>query len=146
MCLARAVLKRTKLLILDEATAALDLETGIQMREESRRERGERESEKKHLSRTAVMLKVVADGCSSFSLLPADGIIQQTVRSEFQDATVLTIAHRINTIIDSDRVMVLDGGTLVEMETPQKLLGNPYSMFAKLVRSSVEATAATAKL
>jgi ATP-binding cassette subfamily C (CFTR/MRP) protein 1 len=68
--LCRVILKRTKILILDEATASLDLET--------------------------------------------DEFIQATVRREFADSTVLTIAHRLDTIIDSNRIMVLDKGELKE--------------------------------
>ncbi|KAL3269849.1 hypothetical protein HHI36_008907 [Cryptolaemus montrouzieri] len=81
ICLARALLRKTKLLILDEATAAVDLET--------------------------------------------DDLIQTTIRREFKECTVLTIAHRLNTIMDSDRVIVLDKGLIVEFDTPQNLLKGP---------------------
>lgn len=85
VCLARALLRKTKVLILDEATAAVDLET--------------------------------------------DDLIQKTIRSEFKDCTVLTIAHRLNTIMDSDRVIVLDKGEVVEFDTPANLLTRPESIF-----------------
>ncbi|XP_045474208.1 multidrug resistance-associated protein 1 isoform X6 [Harmonia axyridis] len=81
ICLARALLRKTKILILDEATAAVDLET--------------------------------------------DDLIQSTIRTEFKECTVLTIAHRLNTIMDSDRVIVLDKGSIVEFDTPQNLLKSP---------------------
>lgn len=73
ICLARALLRKTKILILDEATAAIDLET--------------------------------------------DDLLQQTIRKEFKDCTVLTIAHRLNTIMDLDRIIVLDKGRIVEYGT-----------------------------
>ncbi|KAF7272715.1 hypothetical protein GWI33_014527 [Rhynchophorus ferrugineus] len=85
ICLARALLRKTKILILDEATAAVDLET--------------------------------------------DELIQKTIRSEFADCTVLTIAHRLNTIMDSDRVLVLDKGNISEFDTPANLLENKDSIF-----------------
>lgn len=85
ICLARALLRKTKVLILDEATAAVDLET--------------------------------------------DDLIQKTIRDEFKDCTVLTIAHRLNTIMDSDRVIVLDKGHIVEFDPPQVLLSRPQSIF-----------------
>ncbi|NXL98294.1 MRP2 protein, partial [Tyrannus savana] len=78
VCLARALLRKAKILILDEATAAVDLET--------------------------------------------DHLIQTTIRSEFADCTVLTIAHRLHTIMDSNRVMVLQAGQIVEFDSPEELL------------------------
>ncbi|XP_021917145.1 multidrug resistance-associated protein 1 isoform X2 [Zootermopsis nevadensis] len=92
ICLARALLRKTKVLILDEATAAVDLET--------------------------------------------DDLIQTTIRSEFKDSTVLTIAHRLNTIMDSDRVIVLDRGLLVEYDTPEALLQNKDSIFHSMAKDA----------
>ncbi|XP_007984742.3 multidrug resistance-associated protein 1 [Chlorocebus sabaeus] len=78
VCLARALLRKTKILVLDEATAAVDLET--------------------------------------------DDLIQSTIRTQFEDCTVLTIAHRLNTIMDYTRVIVLDKGEIQEYGAPSDLL------------------------
>ncbi|CAM4621368.1 unnamed protein product [Leuciscus chuanchicus] len=78
VCLARALLRKTKILVLDEATAALDLET--------------------------------------------DTLIQYTIRSQFEDCAVLTIAHRLNTIMDYTKVIVMDKGHIVEMDSPNNLI------------------------
>ncbi|KAK9465552.1 P-loop containing nucleoside triphosphate hydrolase protein [Lipomyces arxii] len=91
MSLARALLTPSKILVLDEATAAVDVET--------------------------------------------DQIIQETIRKEFKDRTILTIAHRLNTIIDSDRIVVLAAGKVIEFDTPQKLLENKSSMFYSLCKN-----------
>ncbi|XP_046689303.1 multidrug resistance-associated protein 1-like [Homalodisca vitripennis] len=92
ICLARALLRKTKVLILDEATAAIDLET--------------------------------------------DDLIQQTIRREFRDCTVLTIAHRLNTIMDSDRVLVLDQGLIKEFDSPKNLLKSSSSIFYGLAKDA----------
>ncbi|XP_032409131.1 canalicular multispecific organic anion transporter 1-like isoform X2 [Xiphophorus hellerii] len=87
LCLARALLRKSQILILDEATAAVDLET--------------------------------------------DDLIQNTIRKEFSHCTVLTIAHRLHSIMDSSRVMVLDAGKIVEFDSPSNLMekrGHFYSM------------------
>uniref|UniRef100_V9KBE2 ABC-type glutathione-S-conjugate transporter n=1 Tax=Callorhinchus milii TaxID=7868 RepID=V9KBE2_CALMI len=87
VCLARALLRKTRILVLDEATAAVDLET--------------------------------------------DDLIQSTIRTQFKDSTVLTIAHRLNTIMDYTRVLVLDKGRIAEFDTPANLIaqrGVFYSM------------------
>jgi ABC-type multidrug transport system fused ATPase/permease subunit len=92
LCLTRAVLRKTKILILDEATAACDLDT--------------------------------------------DDLIQKTIRNVFADTTVLTIAHRINTIMDSDRIMVLDEGKIAEFDSPANLIANPESIFRGMAISA----------
>jgi len=92
ICLARALLRSSKLLLLDEATAAVDLET--------------------------------------------DDVVQKTIREQFSNCTVLTIAHRLNTIMDSDRVMVLDKGKVMEFDSPSALLKDQNSMFYSLAKES----------
>jgi ABC-type multidrug transport system fused ATPase/permease subunit len=92
VCLARALLRKTKILVLDEATAAVDLET--------------------------------------------DDLIQKTIRKEFEDCTVVTIAHRLNTIMDYDRIMVLDAGRIVEFDSPNKLLSQNGGMFYSLAKDA----------
>ncbi|XP_063685261.1 ATP-binding cassette sub-family C member 4-like [Bolinopsis microptera] len=92
LCLARALLKDNKFLVIDEATANVDERT--------------------------------------------DQLIQQTLRQEFSKCTVLTIAHRINTIIDSDRIMVIDEGKLAEFDHPALLLNRPESIFYDLVNET----------
>ncbi|XP_064537336.1 multidrug resistance-associated protein 1 isoform X5 [Drosophila montana] len=92
VCLARALLRKTKVLVLDEATAAVDLET--------------------------------------------DDLIQKTIRSEFRECTVLTIAHRLNTILDSDKVIVLDKGQITEFAAPNALLADPKSAFYSMAKDA----------
>ncbi|XP_070609870.1 ATP-binding cassette sub-family C member 5 isoform X1 [Erythrolamprus reginae] len=90
LCITRALLRRCKILILDEATAAMDTETDL--------------------------------------------LIQETIREAFADCTMLTIAHRLHTVLGSDRIMVLMQGQVVEFDTPAALLSNDnsrfYAMFA----------------
>jgi len=54
-----------------------------------------------------------------------DKLLQETIRSEFADRTILTIAHRINTIMDSDRILVLSAGKVVEFDSPQNVINSP---------------------
>ncbi|THH19236.1 hypothetical protein EW146_g1884 [Bondarzewia mesenterica] len=89
ICFARALLRKSKILVLDEATSAVDLET--------------------------------------------DKAIQEIIRGpQFEHVTMLIIAHRLNTIIDSDRVLVLDAGEVAEFDAPQTLLEKPESRFRSL--------------
>ncbi|EDW89496.2 probable multidrug resistance-associated protein lethal(2)03659 [Drosophila yakuba] len=93
VCLARAILRENRILVMDEATANVDSHT--------------------------------------------DGLIQATIRNKFKDCTVLTIAHRLHTIIDSDKVMVMDAGSLVEFGSPYELLTKSDSkVFHHLVNQS----------
>jgi len=91
ICLARAILRKTRILILDEATAAVDLET--------------------------------------------DALVQETIQTEFSNCTVLTIAHRINTIANYDRIAVFSKGELVEMDTPANLLSEE-TIFKSFMRDA----------
>ncbi|KAI5960575.1 uncharacterized protein KGF55_004468 [Candida pseudojiufengensis] len=75
---------------------------------------------------------LVSDEASSNIDPETDKIIQQTIRSEFNDKTILTIAHRIDTIMDSDKILVLDHGKVAEFDTPQNLLKNKNSIFYSL--------------
>jgi len=102
ICMARALLRRPKILLMDEATASVDLET--------------------------------------------DMVIQNTLRNELGQCTVLTIAHRLNTIIDYDKILVMAAeelpngergpGTSAEYDAPADLLRNPNGLFRKLVEDS----------
>uniref|UniRef100_A0A6Q2XJP2 ATP-binding cassette, sub-family C (CFTR/MRP), member 4 n=1 Tax=Esox lucius TaxID=8010 RepID=A0A6Q2XJP2_ESOLU len=92
VCLARAVLRKNRILIIDEATANVDPRT--------------------------------------------DELIQKTIRDKFRECTVLTIAHRLNTIIDNDRILVLDAGQIHEYDEPFTLLRNRKGIFFKMVQQT----------
>ncbi|XP_012278420.1 probable multidrug resistance-associated protein lethal(2)03659 isoform X2 [Orussus abietinus] len=93
ICLARAILRNNRILVLDEATANIDPRT--------------------------------------------DSFIQNTIRTKFSNCTVLTIAHRLDTIIDSDRVIVMDSGRMVEFGIPYELLrDNPNGPFSEMVQNT----------
>lgn len=70
-----------------------------------------------------------------------DLLIQRTIRSKFRTCTVLTIAHRLNTVIDSDKVLVMDSGTMVEFDHPHNLLKNKEGAFYKMVEQMEHDTA-----
>ncbi|PIO76790.1 putative multi drug resistance-associated protein [Teladorsagia circumcincta] len=92
VCLTRALLRKSKVLVLDEATAAVDTHT--------------------------------------------DTLIQATIRKQFDQSTVITIAHRLNTILDYDRVLVMDNGRVVEFAPPQQLLADKNSIFHSMASSA----------
>uniref|UniRef100_A0AAX7VVL3 Cystic fibrosis transmembrane conductance regulator n=1 Tax=Astatotilapia calliptera TaxID=8154 RepID=A0AAX7VVL3_ASTCA len=98
VCLARAVLRKNRILIIDEATANVDPRT--------------------------------------------DELIQKTIRDKFRECTVLTIAHRLNTIVDSDRILVLDAGKIHAYDEPYTLLQDPTNIFYKMVQQTGKQEAA----
>jgi len=65
-----------------------------------------------------------------------DNMLQRTIRDRFRDRTILTIAHRLNTIIDSDRVIVLQAGRVAEFDTPEALLSDKNSLFFALAKEA----------
>ena len=95
LCLARALLNRNRIIVMDEATANVDFNT--------------------------------------------DQRIQETIRNKFEDCTVITIAHRLNTILDYDRVLVMDKGEIVEYDTPSVLLNNSDGALAELFHNQTVA-------
>ncbi|XP_070538464.1 ATP-binding cassette sub-family C member 5-like [Ptychodera flava] len=96
ICMARALLRRCKILVLDEATAAIDTET--------------------------------------------DSLIQQTLRDAFTNCTMLIIAHRLNTVLNCDKILVMDDGRVVEYDSPSVLLSNPDSWFGAMMSASEKTT------
>ena len=68
--------------------------------------------------------------------LKTDDLIQATIREEFSACTVLTIAHRIKTILDNDRVMLLDQGSILEFDKPATLLDNTNTSFYKMANDA----------
>ena len=98
VCLARAILRENKILVMDEATANVDPQT--------------------------------------------DALIQMTIRDKFSECTVLTIAHRLNTVMDSDRILVVDAGKCVEFASPYELLNKTAEskIFYNMVKETGKST------
>ena len=67
-----------------------------------------------------------------------DALVQRTIRSSFQGVTILTIAHRVETIIDNDLIMVMEDGRVAEMDSPKALLTNETTLFSGIVKEMGE--------
>ncbi|KAM9936028.1 hypothetical protein OXX80_004406, partial [Metschnikowia pulcherrima] len=65
-------------------------------------------------------------------------LIQQTIRDEFSNSTILTIAHRLRSIIDYDRILVMDAGRVVEYDDPYALISNKETLFYSMCENSGE--------
>ncbi|KAG8680347.1 hypothetical protein FRC09_018309 [Ceratobasidium sp. 395] len=87
------------------------------------------------LRRSAV---IIMDEATSSIDLETDDQIQRTIRDEMSDALVITIAHRLKTVIDYDRVLVLDHGELVEFDSPATLMGQEGSVFRSMCQRSAD--------
>uniref|UniRef100_A0A6B0VFE5 Putative abc transporter c family member n=1 Tax=Ixodes ricinus TaxID=34613 RepID=A0A6B0VFE5_IXORI len=92
VCLARALLRNSKVLVLDEATSSVDLET--------------------------------------------ERLVKETTRAEFQSTTVITIAHKLHTVMDCDQILVLSAGEIVEQGSPADLLKIKDGLFFKIARDA----------
>ncbi|KAG7884553.1 hypothetical protein KL938_001680 [Ogataea parapolymorpha] len=90
-----------------------------------------RSQESRHESMSRAKILVLDEATSSVDA-QTDKIIQETIRSEFKKLTILTIAHRLDSVMDNDRVLVLDNGEVQEFDNPQKLLEKPDSYFYRL--------------
>ena len=95
MCLARALLRRNKFLILDEATSNVDMKT--------------------------------------------DAFIQKTIKEKFRETTVITIAHRLNTIADYDKVIVMNRGKIIEVGAPYELIEKKGVFFEMVMNTGKNA-------
>ena len=82
----------------------------------------------------------VLDEATSALDFTTDACLQKTIRESFTKQTILVIAHRLSTIMDFDRVMVMDGGVVVEMGPPLELAKRPGGYFAGLVKDSLAIT------
>jgi ATP-binding cassette subfamily C (CFTR/MRP) protein 1 len=68
--------------------------------------------------------------------METDDLIQETIRKEFSESTIVTIAHRLNTIIDYNRVIVINKGEIAEFDTPKTLLSDSNSIFHSMARDA----------
>jgi ABC-type multidrug transport system fused ATPase/permease subunit len=93
ICITRAILRKSKIVIMDEATASIDFKT--------------------------------------------EEIIQNAINELLKESTIITIAHRIKTVVNSDKILVLDNGNIVEYDTPKNLLRNQKSYFYNYYTKSV---------
>lgn len=91
-----------------------------------------------NISRTLLNPKkiVLVDEATASIDFQTDAMLQKVIKEHLKDCTIITIAHRIDTIISSDRVLVLDKGEILELDSPSQLLKNSTSIFYKLYKES----------
>ena len=92
ICITRAILRKSKIIVMDEATASIDVKT--------------------------------------------ERLIQNAINELLFNSTTFTIAHRIKTILNSDRILVLEKGEIAEFDSPQNLIENKNSLFYQLYKKS----------
>lgn len=113
-CLGRAMLRRGRVVVLDEATSRYNSHTSS-------------------LHKFTIHNIVANQGTKNSMDRETDALMQKIIREEFKDRTIIAIAHRLETILDSDRIAVLDGGKLVECGSPRELLARDGGLFRGLV-------------
>lgn len=110
-CLVRAILRPSTILILDEATSRSETSPPIPRYTHAN-----------------------SDNYSVDS--KTDQLMQRIIRERFSNHTIIAVAHKLDTILDFDKVILLEGGTLIEFDSPHELLADPASAFHKLYYSS----------
>ena len=94
ICFARAILRPTRLVLLDEPTASIDLKT--------------------------------------------EEVIQSAIERHFKDSTMITVAHRVQTVLECDRIMVLSNGAIIDFDTPEALMKRKDGFFSEIVKKMGE--------
>lgn len=104
LCIARAILRRPKILILDEATSL-----------------------RKYISVISISDDVTVDA-------ETDAYIQQMLKRELSDSTIITVSHKVQSLLESDKIIIMDRGQVVEFDTPRALLKNSSGVFYSMLQ------------
>ena len=125
LCLARALIKKSKIIVLDEATAAVDRGTDLLIQETIRRYHNRR--------RRVNCLEQTPAGLTILLSLNLDAGVTSR---DFADCTVIAIAHRLQTVVDYDKIVVLGDGKVLETGEPKELLKDPNSQFHAMAKEA----------